>query len=90
MKTLQHFNISTRNLIIYLFFMFAYSTIAYGQNPNSNPNAQGQWKLTGNNADTNKFVGTTNNVDLVFKRNNIESFRLLEDTAAKPSKNIQL
>ncbi|MDT8412020.1 MAG: hypothetical protein RQ875_06140 [Vicingaceae bacterium] len=91
MKTLQHFNISTRNLITYLFFMFAYSTIAYGQNPNSNPNAQGQWKLTGNNnADTNKFVGTINNVDLVFKRNNIESFRLLEDTAAKFSGDVFL
>lgn len=91
MKTLQHFNISTRNLITYLFFMFAYSSIAYGQNPNSNPNAQGQWKLTGNNnADTNKFVGTINNVDLVFKRNNIESFRLLEDTAAKFSGDVFL
>jgi len=40
-------------------------------------------KLNGSQADTTQFVGTTNNVDLVFKRNNVESFRLLEDTAAK-------
>ena len=59
------------------------SSIAIAQNPNSNPNAQAPWKLNGSQADTTQFVGTTNNVDLVFKRNNVESFRLLEDTAAK-------
>ena len=55
------------------------------QNTNSNPNAQanGQWKLVGNNADTTKFVGTTNNADVIFKRNNIEGFRLIQDTGTK-------
>ena len=61
--------------------LFSQNVVA--QNPNSNPNAQAQWKLVGNNADTTKFVGTTNNVDLIFKRNNIEGFRLLDDTATK-------
>ena len=69
--------------LICSFALFAFSTIGYTQNPNSNPNAQAPWKLNGSQADTTQFVGTTNNVDLVFKRNNIESFRLLEDTAAK-------
>jgi len=59
------------------------SSIAIAQNPNSNPNAQAPWKLNGSQVDTTQFVGTINNVDLVFKRNNVESFRLLEDTAAK-------
>ncbi|MDT8411425.1 MAG: hypothetical protein RQ875_03100 [Vicingaceae bacterium] len=91
MKTFQCFNASIHKSLICAFAMFSFSAIAYGQNPNSNPNAQGQWKLTGNNnADTNKFVGTINNVDLVFKRNNIESFRLLEDTAAKFSGDVFL
>ena len=40
--------------------------------------ASSGWGLTGN-AGTNpatQFIGTTDNQDLVFKRNNIESFRL--------------
>lgn len=57
------------------------STLSFSQNPNSNPNAQ-KWQLNGNSTDTNKFVGTTNNVDLIFKRNNIEGFRLRQDTSA--------
>ncbi len=66
------------------------SSIAIAQNPNSNPNAQAPWKLNGSQADTTQFVGTINNVDLVFKRNNVESFRLLEDTAAKFFGNVYL
>lgn len=58
--------------------MFGYTTIQ-AQNPNSNPIAQAPWKLNDSQADSTQFVGTTNDVDLVFKRNNIESFRLLED-----------
>ncbi|MBW6481456.1 MAG: hypothetical protein K0B10_00195 [Vicingaceae bacterium] len=66
------------------------SSIAIAQNPNSNPNAQAPWKLNGSQVDTTQFVGTINNVDLVFKRNNVESFRLLEDTAAKFFGNVYL
>ncbi|PKP44949.1 MAG: hypothetical protein CVT95_09985 [Bacteroidetes bacterium HGW-Bacteroidetes-12] len=66
------------------------SSIAIAQNPNSNPNAQAPWKLNGNQADTTQFVGTTNNIDLVFKRNNIEGLRLLEDTSTRFMGNVFL
>ncbi|MBW6483755.1 MAG: hypothetical protein K0B10_11935 [Vicingaceae bacterium] len=75
--------LSTFNFQLSTLSMLWLSSIAIAQNPNSNPNAQAPWKLNGSQADTTQFVGTTNNVDLVFKRNNVESFRLLEDTAAK-------
>lgn len=90
MKMLQSFNFSTRKLFSVAFMIGISTVFLYAQNPNSNPNAQGQWKLTGNNADINKFIGTTNNVDLVFKRNSIESFRLLEDTATQFSGDVFL
>ena len=35
------------------------------------------WGLSGNTITLGQFIGTTNNQDLVFKRNNIESFRLI-------------
>ncbi len=66
------------------------SSIAIAQNPNSNPNAQAPWKLNGSQVDTTQFVGTTNNVDLVFKRNNVEGFRLLEDTSTRFMGNVFL
>jgi len=67
--------------IILFCFLGLISTLSFSQNPNSNPNAQ-KWQLSGNSTDTNKFVGTTNNVDLIFKRNNTEGFRLRQDTSA--------
>jgi len=77
---LSIFNFQLSTLTLSMLWL---SSIAIAQNPNSNPNAQAPWKLNGSQADTTQFVGTTNDVDLVFKRNNVESFRLLEDTAAK-------
>jgi len=57
------------------------STGSFAQNGNSN--IQIPWKLNGNNADTTKFLGTTNNVDLVFKSNNVEGFRLNPSAEAR-------
>jgi hypothetical protein len=34
------------------------------------------WSLTGNSITTSSFIGSTNNIDLVFKANNIERMRL--------------
>ena len=38
--------------------------------------ASSGWGFAGNAITLGQFIGTTNNQDLVFKRNNIESFRL--------------
>ena len=61
------------------------TTFAFAQNGNSNPNANTQenWKLNGNTSDTTKFIGTTNQTDLVFKSNNTEGFRLNAASEAK-------
>ena len=40
------------------------------------PTGTSGWSLSGNATSGNEFVGTTNDQDLFFKRNNIEAFRL--------------
>jgi len=48
--------------------VLTFSTIVNAQNT--------PWKLNGNNVSSSKFLGTTNNKDLIFKANGIEGFRL--------------
>jgi hypothetical protein len=38
--------------------------------------ASNDWSLTGNSITTSNFIGSTNNMDIVFKANNIERMRL--------------
>jgi len=74
--------------------MVFFTSIATAQNGNSggnaNPNAQIHWNLNGNFADTTKFIGTTNSTDLIFKSNNIEGFRLRQDTSTQFKGNVFL
>lgn len=51
------------------------------QNDNASGNANSQWRITGNNASTSDFIGTTNNQSLIFKTNNVE--RALFDTQGR-------
>jgi hypothetical protein len=41
--------------------------------------ASSAWSLSGNATDGNQFLGTTNDQDLVFKRNNNEAFRVFSN-----------
>ncbi len=56
---------------------------ANGQNTNSSGQNNGQgivhWKLDGNTANDNHFIGTVNEKPLVFKSNSLEGIRLLTD-----------
>ena len=61
-------NQSIQRLICVSLSLF-FSTILLSQNGNGNGNGQqnNQWKITGNVADTNNFIGTTNLRDIKFK-----------------------
>ncbi len=48
---------------------------------NSVAGTDGDWTLTGNAASATDFIGTTNNIDLVFKRNNVQAARLSASNA---------
>lgn len=54
------------------------STYLRGDNTWATPNAAGlgAWSLSGNATNGNEFLGTTNDQDLIFKRNNNEAFRV--------------
>jgi len=58
------------------------SSIAVDQNPNSNAGGL-NWKLTGNQATTSDFVGTTNNQKLVFKCNSITALEIAPNSESK-------
>ena len=81
--THTHSNKRVKALILLCLVINFISTGSFAQNGNSNGNAQVPWHLNGNNADTTKFLGTTNSVDLVFKSNNIEGFRLNPSAEAR-------
>lgn len=61
--------------ILILFFTGVTSLFVYSQN---NGNGQTHWKVSGNQADLDKFIGTTNSMPLIFKVNNLEQLRLTE------------
>ncbi len=70
--------------VLVLFLIGLIPSISYSQNNNPNNNSVGLfWKLDGNNIDTTKFIGTTNNQDLIFKCNNIEGFRIRPNSETK-------
>lgn len=58
-----------------LFFALGNFTV-YAQNGNANGQQNAQWKVNGNAADSNFFIGTTNQRDLKFKVNNLEQLRI--------------
>ncbi len=55
------------------------TTFLRGDNTWAVPPGSNSWSLAGNATDGNAFLGTTNNQDLFFKRNNIEAFRVYEN-----------
>ena len=58
----------------FIFFMIAFFFMGYAQNP---------WNITGNNnTTTSNFIGTTITCPLIFKTNNLERMRLLENKAS--------
>ncbi len=65
----------------FLFFSLFLCTYLMSQNGNGNGNGQpnNQWKITGNDADTNNFIGTTNFQDIKFRTNNVEHLRLTKE-----------
>jgi hypothetical protein len=60
---------------------------ASAQNTNSSQQNNGQgiihWKLDGNSASDNHFIGTVNEKPLIFKANSLEGIRLLTDGSIK-------
>jgi hypothetical protein len=60
---------------------------ANAQNTNSSSQNNGQgiihWKLDGNTANDNHFIGTVNEKPLIFKANSLEGIRLLTDGSIK-------
>ena len=71
-------NLTIQYLII-LTLSLTFSTISLAQNGNGNGQLNNQWKITGNVADTNNFIGTTNLRDIKFKTNGIEHLRLTKE-----------
>ena len=69
--------------LILLILSLIFTTTSLAQNGNGNGNGNGQlnnqWKITGNVADTNNFIGTTNLRDIKFKTNSIEHLRLTKE-----------
>lgn len=59
--------------------IFTFSSFAQNGNNNGNGNGNLQWRTNGNNADTNFFIGTTNQRDLRFRVNNVERVRFSEN-----------
>lgn len=68
-------------LLSITFLSLFFSSILLCQNGNGNGNGQpnNQWKITGNDADTNNFIGTINLRDIKFKTNNVEHLRLTKE-----------
>ncbi|PIQ14751.1 MAG: hypothetical protein COW67_12080 [Flavobacteriales bacterium CG18_big_fil_WC_8_21_14_2_50_32_9] len=58
------------------------SSIAVAQNPNSNAGGI-NWKLSGNQATSSDFIGTTNNQNLVLKCNNITALEIAPNSESK-------
>jgi len=58
------------------------SSIAIAQNPNNNAGGI-NWKLTGNQATSSDFIGTTNNQNLVLKCNNITALEIAPNSESK-------
>lgn len=60
---------------------FTVLLFAQGNNPNSNNNGNGvtQWKTNGNVADSNHFIGTTNDFPVKFRTDNVERLRITSE-----------
>lgn len=71
-------NLTIQHLIL-LTLSLTFSATILAQNGNGNGQPNNQWKITGNDADTNNFIGTINLRDIKFKTNNVEHLRLTKE-----------
>ena len=64
-----------------LLITISITSLTFAQTGNSSSNAQGNthWGINGNSADSTSYIGTTNNQDLIFKSNDVEGLRLVEE-----------
>lgn len=75
---------TTRACFFIVASTFAFPILTGAQNQNANPNSSNgnsHWKVNGNSADTTKFIGTTNQADLILKTDGHEVVRFKTDSS---------